>query len=105
ASRSRVGATENAALQAEVRALTGELLKAHARAAEAAACERRRVERELHDGAQNRIIALQIRLAWVLERAQDSAPELAEPLAELVEQAQAVWEDVRRVACGAVPWP
>jgi signal transduction histidine kinase len=55
-------AVENASLEAELRATTDELRRSRARIVTAAATERHRLERELHDGAQNRLVALQIRL-------------------------------------------
>jgi signal transduction histidine kinase len=49
-------AIENERLQAEVRAQLEEVLASRQRIVEAADRERRRVERNLHDGAQQRLI-------------------------------------------------
>ena len=51
-------AVENERLQAEVRAQVEELQSSRARIVEAGDAERRRLERDLHDGAQQRLLAL-----------------------------------------------
>ena len=55
-------ALENERLAAEVRAQLEEVRASRARIVEAADAERRRVERDLHDGAQQRLVALAMRL-------------------------------------------
>ena len=55
-------ALENERLAAEVRAQLEEVRASRARIVEAADAERRRVERDLHDGAQQRLVALALRL-------------------------------------------
>jgi signal transduction histidine kinase len=55
-------ALENERLAAEVRAQLEEVRASRARIVEAADAERRRVERDLHDGAQQRLVALAIQL-------------------------------------------
>ena len=57
-------ALENERLAAEVRAQLEEVRASRARIVEAADAERRRVERDLHDGAQQRLVALAMRLRW-----------------------------------------
>jgi signal transduction histidine kinase len=71
-------ALENERLQAEVRAQLEDLRSSRARIIEAGDAERRRLERDLHDGAQQRLIGLS--LALRLLRAQlrpdrDQEPE------------------------------
>ena len=96
-------ALENARLEAELQATTNELRRSRARIAIAAAAERHRLERELHDRAQNRLVALQIRLGLAQELVEDSAPEVAALLAELGDQAEAVGEELCRIARGIYP--
>jgi signal transduction histidine kinase len=96
-------ALENARLEAELEATTDELKRTRARIAMTAAAERHRFERELHDRAQNRLVALQIRLGLVRERAEESAPDVARLLAELGNQAEAVGEELRDIAHGIYP--
>ena len=59
-------ALENARLQAELRTQLNEVRASRARIVEAGDAERRRIERDLHDGAQQRLLG--IRLALQLAR-------------------------------------
>ena len=69
---------------------------------EAAAC--RRIERDLHDGAQNALVALRVRLGLAAELAADGGDaELHRMLVRLGEDAQAALDSVRAVAHGAFP--
>jgi signal transduction histidine kinase len=96
-------ALENARLEAELQVTSDELRRSRARIAIAAAAERHRLERELHDRAQNRLVALRIRLGLAQEQAEESTPDLARLLAELGDQADAVGEELRRIASGIYP--
>jgi signal transduction histidine kinase len=55
-------ALQNERLAAQVRAQLEEVRASRSRIAEAADAERRRIERDLHDGAQQRLVALAMRL-------------------------------------------
>jgi signal transduction histidine kinase len=55
----------------ELHALLDDLKAAHQRVAIAAAAERRRIERDLHDGAQQRLMALRLELGLLAERVTD----------------------------------
>jgi signal transduction histidine kinase len=94
---------ENADLAAELRARTSELRRTRAEIALTAATERHRLERELHDGAQNRLVALQIRLTIAQERADDDAPAIAALLRRISEDAEALGAELRRIAWGVYP--
>ena len=61
----------NAQLTAELRATIEELLASRRRLVEAQDAERRRIERNLHDGAQQQLIALAIQLGLLAESADD----------------------------------
>jgi signal transduction histidine kinase len=61
-------AIENGRLQAELRARLEELRGSRARLIEEGQKERQRLERNLHDGAQQRLIALSLRLSLLEER-------------------------------------
>ena len=61
----------NAQLTAELRATIEELLASRRRLVEAQDAERRRIERNLHDGAQQQLIALAIQLGLLAELADD----------------------------------
>jgi signal transduction histidine kinase len=91
-------AIDNARLQAEVRAQLEEVRASRARIVRAADVERERIERNLHDGAQQRLLALSFALRMAQSRADgnlelkvaldDAAEELKEALSELRELAQ-----------------
>jgi signal transduction histidine kinase len=73
-------ALENARLHAELRARLQELRGSRARIVEAGDAERRRLERNLHDGAQQRLVAVALQLQLLRSRIR-SDPDLAEELA------------------------
>ncbi len=91
-------AIDNARLQAEVRAQLAEVRASRARILRAGDVERQRIERNLHDGAQQRLLALSFALRMAQSRADgnaeltaalgDAAQELKEALSELRELAQ-----------------
>jgi signal transduction histidine kinase len=94
-------ALENERLKAELRARVGELRASRARIIEAGDGERHRLERDLHDGAQQRLVALALTLRLArgqLERDPAAAAgliegamgELGEALAELRELARGI---------------
>jgi signal transduction histidine kinase len=67
-------AFENGRLESELRARVEELRRSRSRLVEVAQTERRRLERDLHDGAQQRLVALSLRLrALEKQLALDSA--------------------------------
>jgi signal transduction histidine kinase len=98
-------ALENARLPAETRAQLQQVRESRRRIAAAADDERRRIERNLHDGAQNRLLALALELSnahrHLTTRA--SEPELERLLAASVEELQGTVEDLRTLARGLHP--
>ena len=73
-------ALENEQLQTESRARLAELQASRARIVEAGDTERRRLERNLHDGAQQRLVAVALQLGLIRARA-DSDPSSVKALA------------------------
>jgi signal transduction histidine kinase len=72
-------------------------------AVEAAEAERRRIERDLHDGAQQRLVALAMDLGAARQRL-DSDPETARHLvAEAHEEAKAALREIRDLVRGIHP--
>jgi signal transduction histidine kinase len=65
---------ENATLEVELRSAICDLEDSRARIVKAGDRERRRIERDLHDGAQQRLIALGIKLQSVSEMMEPEAP-------------------------------
>ena len=95
---------ENERLQAELLAQLEELRASRARIVETADAERRRLEQDLHDGAQQRLLALSydIRLARAsAEAGGDTAAQMT--LAAAVEQTGAALEELRELAHGIYP--
>jgi signal transduction histidine kinase len=92
----------NAQLTAELRATIEELLASRRRLVGAQDAERRRIERNLHDGAQQQLIALSIHLGLLAESAGD--PDLIRAaIPELKAQLAAALEDLRALARGIYP--
>jgi signal transduction histidine kinase len=95
---------ENERLQAEVRAQLEAVRASRARLAEAQDAERRRIERDLHDGAQQRLVSLRISLEMLRRRVgTDADPAIVEELAAASAEAQAAIGDLRELAQGLHP--
>ena len=65
--------------------------------------ERRRIERDLHDGAQGRLIALRIKLELAAASLDERDGEIAALLRGFAAEAQAALEDMRSLARGVYP--
>jgi len=92
----------NARLTAELRATIDELRASRRRLVEAQDAERRKIERNLHDGAQQQLIALSIHLGLLAEAADD--PSLVrQAIPELKTQLSAALDDLRALARGIYP--
>jgi signal transduction histidine kinase len=94
---------ENTRLIGELRSSLEQLSESESRGAVAARDERERIERDLHDGAQQRLVALSINLALLAERMNGDAPERATELVELAGQVETTIEEVRSLA--HLPYP
>ena len=68
-------ALENERLQAEVRAQLEELRASRARIVEAGDAERKRLERDLHDGAQQRLVGLSLSLRLARSQLATGGPD------------------------------
>ncbi|GAA4914420.1 histidine kinase/DNA gyrase B/HSP90-like ATPase [Actinomycetospora succinea] len=93
-------ALENERLHAEVRHQLREVRASRARLVEAADAARRRVERDLHDGAQQRLVA--VGLALRLAR-NESSDQLDALLAEAADELTAALAELRELARGIYP--
>ena len=94
---------DNHRLSAETVSLLREAQESRARIQEAADAERRRIERDLHDGAQQRLIALRIRLELAAERAGGADHHSAAVLRAFGGDVDAALADVRALASGSIP--
>ena len=96
-------ALEVARLQAEVSAHLADVAESRARIVEAGYEERRRLERDLHDGAQQRLVSLGLSI----RRLQRSLPEQARILQPALDHAVGeigeTISDLRRLAAGIRP--
>jgi signal transduction histidine kinase len=81
--------------------LVDELRASRARIVESVEQERHRLERDLHDGAQQRLTTIQLKLAVASEEAEQVA--LGAELAELATEAAAAAAELRAVAHGIYP--
>jgi len=94
---------EQARLQAEAqRAQAQEVAASRRRLVEAADAERRRLGRDLHDGAQQRLVNVVINLQMAL--AESAVPDDGVPLVSgALDEARAAIEDLRELATGLHP--
>jgi signal transduction histidine kinase len=92
----------NAALTADLEATIDELRGSRRRLVGAQDAERRKIERNLHDGAQQQLIALSIQLGLLTDAADD--PGAIRELTPLLKEAtRAALDDLRSLARGIYP--
>jgi signal transduction histidine kinase len=97
-------ALENERLEAELRARLDELQSSRARLVEVSMFERRRLERDLHDGAQQRLVALSLQLGLAKRRLEGGDERSAGAMLDAArdELARAL-EELRELARGIHP--
>jgi signal transduction histidine kinase len=93
---------ENAELEAAWKASLADLRDSRRRIVAASELERRKLERDLHDGAQQRLVSLRIRLAIASEQAAGD-PVAQSRLAELEGELDESIEELRDLAHGIFP--
>jgi signal transduction histidine kinase len=89
-------------LDAELRESHEELRASRARIVQAGDAARRKIERDLHDGAQSRLVALSLLLRAARRRA-DADPKLAELLDQASDELQTSLAELRELARGIHP--
>ncbi len=89
-------------LNAELNASQRELAASRRRVVEASDAERRRIERDLHDGAQQRLVSLGVRLR-LLDSLIGPDHDLNPNVQALVTEADEAIEELRRLAQGIYP--
>jgi len=94
---------ENDRLLAEVRGSMHELAESRARIVSVADRERTRIQRDLHDGAQQRLYALRMRLELARRAVESGSPKSTERLAGLDDEIGRTIEEVRGIAAGIYP--
>ena len=95
-------ALENGRLEAELRARLQELQGSRSRVVEAQQNERRRLERNLHDGAQQRLVALALELGLLAEKANND-PATQERLKRARGEVAESLDELRDIARGLHP--
>lgn len=93
------GLTATALMLLDNARLVQELRASRARIVETGERERRRLERDLHDGAQQRLVAIQVRLAMARELSDPAALDTQHDAIE--NDAQAALEELRALAHGS----
>jgi signal transduction histidine kinase len=94
-----LGSNADPQLTAEV----SDLRDARSRIIAAADAERRRIERDLHDGAQQRLVALALTLRMAEKRAEQGDPEATTLVRQAAEEAGLALGDLRNLARGIHP--
>jgi signal transduction histidine kinase len=95
-------ALENARLHAELQARLDELRGTRARILDASQSERRRLERDLHDGAQQRLVALSLELG-LLEARLGGDPDARRSLSQARSEVSRSLDELRALARGIHP--
>jgi signal transduction histidine kinase len=95
-------ATQTVLLALNLQTVTAELVASQARTVAAGDAERRRVQRDLHDGAQQKLVALQIKVALAQESAANN-PEVVAQLADVEHGLEEAVRELRDLARGIHP--
>ena len=96
-------ALENARLHAELRAQVEELRRSRARIVEAGDSERRRLERNLHDGAQQRLVGVTLQLQLLRNRIESDPAAAAELATTATDELTQSLQELRELARGLHP--
>jgi len=96
-------ALDNARLQAELRARLAELQASRVRLVEAAAAERSRIERNLHDGAQQRLVSVAFALGLARSRLSGDPIGAGTALADAQSGLARALDELRRLSQGIHP--
>jgi signal transduction histidine kinase len=94
---------DNHRLAARVEESLRELRESRARILAAADDERRRIERNLHDGGQQRLVALRVRLELADETMRESPARARRMLQQLGAEVDAALDELRSLAAGVYP--
>jgi signal transduction histidine kinase len=98
-----LSALENDHLSGQFRSSLEALAESRATSVAAKDSERRKLERDLHDGAQQRLVALRVHLALAAAQLEDEDSERAEMIRALGDAIDAAIDEVRSFARGVYP--
>jgi signal transduction histidine kinase len=93
----------NAQLAADLKASISDLAASRTRIVETADAERQRIEHSLHDGAQQHLVGMRLRLELAAELIQRDPDRGMHMLAEIGQQMDEALEEVRNLAKGVYP--
>jgi signal transduction histidine kinase len=93
----------NAQLAADLKASIADLAASRTRIVETADAERQRIEHSLHDGAQQHLVGMRLRLELAAELIQRDPERGMRMLAEIGRQMDEALEEVRNLAKGVYP--
>jgi signal transduction histidine kinase len=96
-------AQENRRLEAELRVTIEELRASRARIVESADAARRRIERNLHDGAQQQLVSLALTVQLARSKLDDDSDAARELLDRAAGEADVALRDLRELARGIHP--
>jgi signal transduction histidine kinase len=94
---------EKAQLEADLKASTADIAASRVRLLEMAHAERRRLERDLHDGVQQHLVGLRIKLEMAAEAMRDDPAQGERVLASVGRQMDDILHEVRSLARGIYP--
>jgi len=101
--RDAPGRRAYAKLEAELQSQARDLRESRARLTYGGDAERRRIERDLHDGCQQRLIALRIKLGLAEELVDAENEQALHLIEEIAEDAEAALEELHTVVRGVYP--
>lgn len=96
-------ALESGRLEKELGSTIKELHTSRGRIAAAGHAERRKIERDLHDGAQQQLFALGMKLEFAARDVAEKDPDLAKELSAVGAELTQVLEELRQLARGIYP--
>jgi signal transduction histidine kinase len=96
-------ALENERLEAELRAKVEELRESRKRIVDVGSSQRQRLERDLHDGAQQRLVSLALTLRMARERVRSDPDEAERLLAGSSDELEETLKELRELARGIHP--
>jgi signal transduction histidine kinase len=96
-------AIDNERLKADLRARLEELRVSRLRIVEATDAARRRIERDLHDGAQQQLVSLRLELRTLKARMNNTDPETAQLVDRLAVRLEEAISELRELARGIHP--
>jgi signal transduction histidine kinase len=90
-------------LEADLKASLGDLARSRRRLVEAADAERQRIERDLHDGAQQHLVGMRVKLELARDAMRHDAARGERMLTEIGDELDEAFDELRSLAQGVYP--